>query len=333
MAVARGTAWILLVIIAVQFASQPLLTRHFVSNAVSSTSLVFACELVKLTISLFLLISSNSSKPKLSLLSLSHFKHSLLSSGVPALLYTLQNSMVQVAYRSIDSMTFNLLNQTKIVFSALFLYLIAGRKQSALQVVALCLLMTASVIVNLESIPSDSRKTITERDWLDQQKTLGVVSVLCASILSGISTAASERTLRVGNRNQHLFNFEMAVYSLLLLQITSDVGFTNFLEQSKRWSLFTWIPVLSQALGGLCIGGLVRLGAAERKSFAIVIGLLLTAALQSSIEKRIPDNICRPLSYPYWIALFLVVSSLWMHSSFPHKQNIKPECDQRKKLN
>lgn len=48
----------------------------------------------------------------------------LTASGLPAAIYALQNSLLQISYKNLDSLTFSMLNQTKIIFTALFTYLI-----------------------------------------------------------------------------------------------------------------------------------------------------------------------------------------------------------------
>ena len=48
------------------------------------------------------------------------------ASGLPAAIYALQNSLLQISYRNLDSLTFSILNQTKLIFTAVFTYLILG---------------------------------------------------------------------------------------------------------------------------------------------------------------------------------------------------------------
>lgn len=48
----------------------------------------------------------------------------LTASGLPAVIYTLQNILLQISYKNLDSLTFSILNQTKILFTAFFTYLI-----------------------------------------------------------------------------------------------------------------------------------------------------------------------------------------------------------------
>lgn len=49
---------------------------------------------------------------------------SLTASGLPAAIYALQNSLLQISYRNLDSLTFSILNQTKIFFTAFFTFII-----------------------------------------------------------------------------------------------------------------------------------------------------------------------------------------------------------------
>jgi UDP-sugar transporter A1/2/3 len=54
------------------------------------------------------------------------FVDSLKASASPAAIYALQNTLLQLSYRNLDSLTFSLLNQTKLVFTAVFMFLILG---------------------------------------------------------------------------------------------------------------------------------------------------------------------------------------------------------------
>ena len=46
----------------------------------------------------------------------------LTASGLPAIIYALQNSLLQISYKNLDSLTFSMLNQTKILFTAVCTY-------------------------------------------------------------------------------------------------------------------------------------------------------------------------------------------------------------------
>ncbi|GAB2209787.1 hypothetical protein Droror1_Dr00027012, partial [Drosera rotundifolia] len=80
-------------------------------------SSVIACEVVKVVCALLLLARYGNLK-KL-------FKEwtlvgALTASGLPAAIYALQNSLLQIAYTNLDCLTFSILNQTKLFFTAFF---------------------------------------------------------------------------------------------------------------------------------------------------------------------------------------------------------------------
>ena len=51
-----------------------------------------------------------------------------------------------------DGVVFNILNQTKMLFTAFFVYLIVGRRQSRMQCVALLIISMAGVLVSYSQI-------------------------------------------------------------------------------------------------------------------------------------------------------------------------------------
>ena len=63
------------------------------------------------------------------------------AAAIPAVIYAFQNQLMQLAYRNIDGLTFNLVNQSKTLFTALCLYILMGTKQSVMQLFALFMLV------------------------------------------------------------------------------------------------------------------------------------------------------------------------------------------------
>jgi hypothetical protein len=79
---------------------------------------------------------------------------------LPAILYALQNVLTQYGYQMLDSVTFNLLNQTKILSSAFCLWIVMKQKQSARQIFALFILLQAALLL---SLPKDMLGLLAER--------------------------------------------------------------------------------------------------------------------------------------------------------------------------
>lgn len=203
-------------------------------------------------------------------------RESLAVAAFPAAGYALQSWLSQLAYTNLDSLTFNLLNQTKTLFAALCLYLVMGKRQSSQQLFALSLLLGAALLLNIEDSSGGekggggvgSAEGATGRDTEADSTRLwfGVLPVMLAALLSGFLGAVTQRTLQRDGRNTSLLSLELAVYGVVVLLATSGLGIGRVQptagagERSwhdglfQGWTTFTWLPVLSQAAGGLIVG-------------------------------------------------------------------------------
>jgi UDP-sugar transporter A1/2/3 len=113
------------------------------------------------------------------------FAEALRDSALPAAVYALQNTLLQLSYRHLDSLTFSLLNQTKLVFTAVFMFLILGYRQTKQQVGALLMLLVAAMLLSLgQSSPNKQSKQIEQ----EAKFMLGIVPILAASVLSGLGS-------------------------------------------------------------------------------------------------------------------------------------------------
>lgn len=187
---------------------------------------------------------------------------SLETAALPAATYTLQNWLMQIAYVNLDSLTFNLLNQTKTLFAALFLYLVMGKKQTFPQLVALSLLLGAALLLNISSKNDDNSEVGGEsleapEEAAQARLWLGVFPVLGGAILSGVGAAITQRTLQQSGRNASQLSLELAVYGVAILLVTSGLGLSGNIWTDgmfRGWTAWTMLPVMSLAAGGLIVG-------------------------------------------------------------------------------
>jgi len=106
---------------------------------------------------------------------------------------------------------------------------------------------------------------------------------------------------------------EISSFAMIFLGLTmliSDDG--KQIRQDgfwKNWTLKTWIPVLTNAAGGIIVGLVTKHAGSVRKGFALIFGLLLSGLFQA----RGSDGI----SSEQIIGGALAALSLWMHSKFP----------------
>ncbi|KAG8477114.1 hypothetical protein CXB51_030740 [Gossypium anomalum] len=301
--------WFYSILLTLQYGAQPLISKRFTRREVIVTSSVLICEIAKVVCAIILMAKDGSIKRLAKEWTL---MGSLTASGLPAAIYALQNSLLQISYRNLDSLTFSMLNQTKIIFTALFTYIILRQRQSIQQIGALFLLIMAAVLLSIGEGSSKASST----DDPEQILFYGIVPVLVASVLSGLASALCQWASQVKKHSSYLMTVEMSIVgSLCLLASTSKSPDGEAIRRHGffyGWTPLTLIPVVANAVGGILVGLVTSLAGGVRKGFVIVSALLVTAMLQFLFEGKPPSVYCL-------VALPLVISSISIYQKYPYK--------------
>jgi UDP-sugar transporter A1/2/3 len=125
---------------------------------------------------------------------------------VPAALYAIQNCIHYLAPLLLDVPTMQVTYQLKIFTTALFLYVLLGRKLSYKQWSSLFLL--ASGVCLVHTCAPLEKKTATVPD-LAQNKAYGICLVLLACIFSGFATVYYEKILKAQNSDIWIRNIQL----------------------------------------------------------------------------------------------------------------------------
>ncbi|XAR53674.1 hypothetical protein NMG60_11022319 [Bertholletia excelsa] len=305
----NSRVWLYSMLLTLQYAAQPLISKRCIGREVIVTSSVLACEIAKVIVALVLITAEGGLKRL--------FKEwtlvgSLTASGLPAAIYALQNSLLQISYKNLDSLTFSILNQTKLFFTALFTYVILRQKQSTQQIGALFLLIMAAVLL---SVGEGSSKGSSSGDP-DLILFYGIIPVMVASVLSGLASALCQWASQVKKHSSYLMTVEMSIVgSLCLLASTSKSPDGEAIRKHGffyGWTPLTLIPVISNALGGILVGLVTSYAGGVRKGFVIVSALLVTALLQFIFDGKPPSLYCL-------VALPLVISSISVYQKYPYR--------------
>ncbi|XP_044469287.1 UDP-N-acetylglucosamine transporter ROCK1-like [Mangifera indica] len=301
------------ILLALQYGSQPLISKRCVRREVIVTTSVLTCELAKVICALFLMAKEGTLRKLFNNWTL---VGSLTASGLPAAIYALQNSLLQISYKNLDSLTFSMLNQTKIFFTAFFTYIILRQRQSMQQIGALFLLIMAAVLLSIGEGSSKGSST----DDPHQILFYGIVPVLVASVLSGLASSLCQWASQVKKHSSYLMTIEMSIVgSLCLLASTSKSPDGEAIRQHGffyGWTPLTLIPVILNALGGILVGLVTTHAGGVRKGFVIVSALLVTALLQFIFEGKPPSLYCL-------IAFPLIVTSISIYQKYPYKAKKK----------
>lgn len=249
--------------------------------------------------------------------------------------------MIQVSYQHLDSLSFNLVNQTKMFFTATFVWIFIGKKQSVVQCGCLLMLMAATAILGSSNSKSNTKASESASDdGLGSVFWLGFVPCLAASVCSGISSALSQRTLQKSSkdqtgakkskgRNSLLFSLELSFCSALVLvaslvvqqfsaadkvgnSVTSG-GLHESLEAAfVGFTPYTLVPPLLNACGGVVVGMVIKYAGGVRKGFATTVGILLTGVFEYVWNGT-------AIKGEMVLALPLVVVSSVVYTRFPYK--------------
>ena len=109
---------------------------------------------------------------------------------------------------------------------------------------------------------------------------------------------------------------ELSVFSTLTILMTLLLGSPDGKQLrssgwSKGWTWKTWIPVVTNALGGILVGLVTLHLGVVRKGFALIFGLFFSGVLQNCF---LSDD---GVSVEQIFGGILASLSVWMHSKFP----------------
>jgi len=168
--------------------------------------------------------------------------------------------------------------------------------------------------------------------------THGVLPILLASFLSGLAGAlvqkavqgggrqvrrlresgeAAAKSVRVsGPKNFYLFSTELGIASIFLLLVSfafsgdgrriASHGFFN------GWTPATLLPIMTQSVGGICVGLVTKHAGSVRKGFALIFGMLLSGMVTARGAGG--------LGVEQMVGLFLASASLFLHTKYPYRR-------------
>merc|ERR1711879_464629 len=233
---------------------------------------------------------------------------------LPALLYGIQNLCTAAAYQNLDGLMFNLLNNTKYIWNAMWLFVLLGKRQSTIQIFALFVLSGVAVMVSLDNHKGgDSKK---------QNNTTGIMFILAASTISGLAGALVQRASQTGKvpRNAFMLTTELAVYQILTMGVkifveSQILGYGEGMEIMKLglyhgFHATAMIPILLNAVGGITVGLIYKYVGGLLKGYALIFGLIISGVVRSYIEGL-------PLTPTLFVGLGLTVASLYLWISYP----------------
>jgi UDP-sugar transporter A1/2/3 len=313
--------------LAIQYGLQTHFQHKYMGKDVSKLSAILVCEVIKLVISSCALCVENfgarrtggankgkgkgktkgkdkdAGMPSYALLK------SVMLCSIPALIYVVQNLCVQTAYGELNPITFNCLNQTKLITTAIALYTIKGVKQNRKQMVALGLVSSGAMLLSLkDTVGNDSNASSVH----------GIALILAAAVLSGVAATVTQIFMQDMKLSPFLVTLSMCLVSIVTVGCSIVMSSTSTSVDSlvitffENWEVHTVIPVATQALGGLLVGLVTNYCGSLDKGIAFVCGLAVSASLDVGA-----------LTATKLVALLFVAQGSWMHTKESQAKKMK----------
>lgn len=314
-------------LLALQYCAQPPLTRKFLDSRANKKGITMVEEICKMGLSAFFFISCGKDVVAKELTGWT-LQSSLLLAGLPAILYAAQGVLTYLGYQHTDSVTFNGLNQTKTLSAALWCYLLMGKRQSVVQIVALGILVFSALLfqgtLSFSSLFQKKETKGEEKKGIEQTRqhtsfSKGILPCLGAAGISGLAGALSQKGVQMAGgtgRNPYLYTMELGLFScisLIVSMFATKNGREALSEEGsifKYWTPLSLIPIVVRALGGVLTALVHKYAGATRKGYALIAGLIMTGLTQSVIEGE-------RLSFDEILAVAFVILSSYLHLSYP----------------
>ncbi|KAK9317581.1 nucleotide-sugar transporter-domain-containing protein [Lipomyces starkeyi] len=223
--------------------------------------------------------------------------------AIPACLYTVQNSLQYVAVSNLDAATFQVTYQLKIITTAAFSVTILHRSLSPMKWMSLVMLTFGIALVQLPhdivsmvassfnlslrlpggsddepGTPKQEHHGLKGED--EMNRTLGLVAVLIACILSGLAGVYFEKVLKGANASLWVRNVQLSFFSLfpaffigILWKDGAAIAEKGFFF---GYNPVVWTAIGFQAGGGIVVALCVNFADNIAKNFATSISILIS---------------------------------------------------------
>jgi len=219
--------------------------------------------------------------------------------AIPAVLYTIQNSLQYIAVSNLDAATFQVTYQLKIITTALFSVTMLNRSLSMKKWTSLVLLMVGIAIVQIPTtssgqqvatettdatkVAADARDISASDAPVQMNASLGLIAVVIACSISGLAGVYFEKVLKDSNATASLWvrNVQLSFYSLfpafflgVVIKDGQEILQGGFFQ---GYNGVVWTAIAFQAAGGLIVALVVNYADNIAKNFATSISILLSS--------------------------------------------------------
>jgi len=217
-----------------------------------------------------------------------------LKLAVPAVLYLIQNQLLQFASSNLPAAVFQVMYQGKTLVVALFSILLLSKELSRVKWLALTLMGLGLAVVQLADAKEGQQSSMANAD--EQHTAIGLMFTLAGCFCSGFAGVYFEKMMKGPTQqagatpptppSMWVRNLQLAIFSILL-------GGTQIIFSRVRGGVTTpmlhgftstvWGMVINSAIGGICVACVIKYADNLLKGFACALATVFTAVLSVPI--------------------------------------------------
>eukprot|EP00437_Effrenium_voratum_P055002 CAMPEP_0181521512 /NCGR_PEP_ID=MMETSP1110-20121109/66878_1 /TAXON_ID=174948 /ORGANISM="Symbiodinium sp., Strain CCMP421" /LENGTH=277 /DNA_ID=CAMNT_0023652063 /DNA_START=352 /DNA_END=1185 /DNA_ORIENTATION=- len=217
------------------------------------------------------------------------FKESPFALWWVGLLYAAQNLLYFVCLQYISAAAYQILSQSKMIFTALFMFQLLGKRFALRQLVAVILLVVGTVATQLAEI----KGPVVE----GAQPWMGAALTLLSALFSALPNVFYERLLKE-DKNQWVSNVQLTAWTLLWVSILSwcEGGASVSLQSLGHFACavsefkpLVWVIILLKALNVILVPACLKYGDNIIYGYAKPLSIVLTCAVTAAASSTMPS--------------------------------------------
>lgn len=204
--------------------------------------------------------------------------------AVPGLLYAVCNVLNYVVVSMVGSTNYQLLNNMKIVTTAIIYRLTLGREIKMIQWTAIMLLTLAMCVAALQSCPKSSTDGSKDPPL---RMTAGILSMIFVSCLSSLAGVYNEKLIKGSIANVWYQNVLLYVWTfsfcigknIISPEVSKDDGGHNDGGLFQGFTFVLWLVILMKAFYGQVVGLVFKYADNILKVYASSMSVIVSAIL------------------------------------------------------
>jgi len=180
-----------------------------------------------------------------------------------------------VALTNLDSATYQVCYQMKILTTALFAVLMLSKRLRLTQWLSLLILTAGVAMVQVVKTDSVAAKSVP-----DGSPMIGLMTVVVASCLSGFNGVYFEKVLKGSSQSLWIRNIQLSVFSVIIafgsvfINDGAAVAEKGFFQ---GYTYATWAVITLGVLSGITVALVVKYADNILKGFAVSISILISS--------------------------------------------------------